>query len=39
MDVGDVDSKANSVQVDIEDCLTAEQATSLVSKVPQEKQK
>ena len=39
VEVGDVDAKANKVEVDIEDSLTAEQAAALVGKVPQEKQK
>ena len=39
VDVGDVDAKANSVEVDIEGSLTAEQAAALVGKAPQEKQK
>ena len=39
IDVGDIDAKAITVEVDIEDSLTAEQAAALVSKAPQEKQK
>lgn len=39
VEVGDVDAKANKVKVDIEDSLTAELAATLVSSVPQEKQK
>ena len=39
VEVGDVDTKANKVKVDIEDSLSTEQAAVLVSKVPQEKQK
>ena len=38
MDVGDVDSKAHRVEVDIEDSLTSEQAHLLVSQVVPEKQ-
>ena len=38
MDVGDVDSKAHRVEVDIEDTLTVEQARLLVSHVSPEKQ-
>ncbi len=39
VEVGDVDAKANKVKVDIADSLSAELAATLVSKVPQEKQK
>lgn len=39
VEVGDVDTKANKVKVDIEDSLSAELAATLVSNVPQEKQK
>ena len=38
MDVGDVDSKAEHVDVDISENLSAEQARKLVSKAPQDKQ-
>ena len=38
MDVGDIDSKAHRVQVDIEDTLSEEQARLLVSHVSPEKQ-
>ena len=39
VDVGDVDSKATKVDVDIEETLTTEQATSLLAQVAKEKQK
>ena len=35
VDVGDVDSRANRVEVDIESSLTEEQATALVARAPQ----
>ena len=38
MDVGDIDSKAHRVQVDIEETLSEEQARLLVSHVSPEKQ-
>ena len=38
MDVGDIDSKAHRVQVDIEDTLSEEQARLLVSHVSPERQ-
>lgn len=38
MDVGDVDAKAEHVDVDINDTLSVEQARTLVAKAPQEKQ-
>ena len=38
VDVGDIDSKAHRVEVDIEDTLSVEQARLLVSQVPPEKQ-
>ena len=37
VDVGDVDSKAARVEVDIESSLTVEQACTLVKEVPEEK--
>lgn len=37
VDIGDVDSKAEKVDVDIASTLTEEQANSLVSKVPEDK--
>ena len=39
MEVGDIDAKANKIKVDIEDSLSAKLAATLVSSVPQEKQK
>ena len=36
VDVGDVDSRAERVEVDIEGTLTEEQATRLVARAPQE---
>ena len=38
VDVGDVDAKAEHVDVDINDTLSVEQARTLVAKAPQEKQ-
>ncbi len=38
VEVGDVDSKAARVDVDIEDSLTSEQASQLVANVPTDKQ-
>ncbi len=38
VEVGDVDSKASRVNVDIEDTLTTEQAKELVANVPADKQ-
>ena len=38
MEVGDVDSKAARVNVDIESSLTSEQASQLVASVPADKQ-
>ena len=35
MEVGDVDAKAEKVEVDIDSSLTEEQARAIVSKVPQ----
>ena len=39
MDIGDVDSKAEKVHVDITSTLTEEQANNLVSKVPEDKKR
>ena len=39
MEVGDVDVKAERVEVDIEDSLTEQHASNLVTKAPQDKQK
>ena len=39
VDIGDVDSKAETVDVDIASTLTEEQANSLVSKVPEDKKR
>ena len=39
MDIGDVDSKAEKVDVNITSTLTEEQANSLVSKVPEDKKR
>ena len=39
VEVGDIDSKAAHADVDINDSLTAEQASQLVAGVPQEKQR
>jgi len=36
VDVGDVDSRADRVEVDIESTLTKEQAIALVARAPQE---
>lgn len=38
MEVGDIDSKAHRVEVDIEDTLSTEQARLLTSRVAPEKQ-
>lgn len=38
MEVGDIDSKAHRVEVDIEDTLSTEQARQLTSRVAPEKQ-
>ena len=38
MDVGDIDSKAHRVEVDIEDTLSSEQAHQLVCGIAPEKQ-
>lgn len=39
VDIGDVDSKAEKVDVDITSTLTEEQAIKLVSKVPEDKKR
>ena len=39
MDIGDVDSKAERVNVDITGTLTEQQANSLVSKVTEDKKR
>ena len=39
VDIGDVDSKAEKVDVDITSMLTEEQVNSLVSKVPEDKKR
>lgn len=39
VDIGDVDSKAERVDVDITNTLTEEQANTLVSKVPEDKKR
>ena len=36
VDVGDVDSRADRVDVDIESSLTEEQATALVARAPKD---
>ena len=39
VDIGDVDSKAEKVDVDITDMLTEEQVNSLVFKAPEDKKR
>lgn len=39
VDIGDVDSKAERVDVDITSTLTEEQVNGLVSKVPEDKKR